>query len=159
MAATIPVVTRATLDDRLTDQVRLSLSAPEWVTASYEYHFHHGGYFYRDPFLQFEAGVGGGKFSVGSGYLESPPPGDYCVGEGLKLSLLRTWGDPIYGESDTTYLGVEVERFFKMLGHSVVKLGIFHPLDGHEGDQEILVTVGIGIPIFSSPRGPSYFGH
>lgn len=151
----------AGLDDRVTDQVRLSLSVPEFATASYEHHFHHGGFYFREPFAAVEAGYAGGKLSLGSGWLESPGTMKHCEGDALKLSVLRTWDNPVHAEAKQTYVGIEAERFFAFLGHAVVKVGVFYRVSGNKDkdpdDRELLITAGIGLPIFSHPRGPSWF--
>jgi hypothetical protein len=60
--------------------------------------------------LQAEAGVGGGKVSVGRLFFT------YCYtrfgslgAADVKVSLLRTWGAPLWAPADKTYLGPELD--------------------------------------------------
>jgi hypothetical protein len=151
---------RAGLEDRIAHQVRLGAGGPEWASLSYEYHYHHGSpRLFRDPFLQAEMGVGAGRLSVGSGWLESAAGGRGCVGEALKLTLLRTMENPLYGEPLDYYAGIEVERFVALPGRPLLRLGFFYPVSGPHEDRQPMVSAGLAFPIFSSPRRPSFFGH
>lgn len=150
---------RADLEDRITDQFRLGIGAPEWASLTYQHRFHHGGQLFREPFFEAEAGFGAGKLALGSGYLESTPDGEHCVGHGLKLAFLRTWNEALFGDTEESFVGIEGERFFKCLGHTALKFGLYYQVSGHEDDRDILVSAGLSIPIFSTPRGPSFFGH
>jgi hypothetical protein len=60
--------------------------------------------------LQAEAGVGGGKVSLGRLFFTYcyTPFGSLGAAD-VKLSLLRTWGAPLWAPADKTYLGPELD--------------------------------------------------
>jgi hypothetical protein len=84
--------------------------------------------------LQVEAGEGGGKLQFGYGSW-------YMAGGAVKLSLLRTWGDPIGIEPNQTYLGAECQLNLFLLNGAV---GLYAEIDG-DGEDETLVTWSAGI--------------
>jgi len=84
--------------------------------------------------LQVEAGEGGGKLQLGYGSW-------YMAGGAVKLSLLRTWGDPMEIEPNQTYLGAECQLNFFLLNGAV---GVYTEIDG-DGEDETLITWSAGI--------------
>jgi len=122
------------------------LSSPQWISASggiligqierpadadpKKTHLPHG------LLLQIEPGLGGGKLSVG--YATGLLP--YAAG-GVKASLLRTWGKPLFADPNCTYVGLEAEAsFFIKFG-----VGVMARVAGAEDSPKILVTGGIGL--------------
>ena len=85
--------------------------------------------------VQLEAGRGGGKLQFGVGLW-------YMVGGMAKVSLMRTWGDPMEVEPNQTYAGVELELNLFQL-HS--DIGLYQRIAGDADDKESLVTWGVGI--------------
>jgi len=84
--------------------------------------------------IQLEAGQGGGKLQVGVGAW-------YMAGGVAKLSLLRTWGDPMEIEPSQTYLGAELQLNIFPLNGAV---GVYGEIDG-DGEDVTLVTWSAGI--------------
>jgi hypothetical protein len=86
--------------------------------------------------LQVEPGLGGGKLSVG--YAKGLLP---YAGFGLKLSALRTWGNPLWAEPHATYLGVEADASFFIK----LSLGLMKRVGGNRESRDVLVTAGVGL--------------
>jgi hypothetical protein len=85
--------------------------------------------------LQVEPGLGGGKASVG--YVKGLLP--YAAG-GLKASVLRTWGHPVFADRHQTYLGVEGEAAFFIN----LSLGVMRRVAG-PGTGRWMLTGGVGL--------------
>jgi hypothetical protein len=85
-------------------------------------------------FLQVEPGVGGGK--VGLGFAKGLPP---VAAAGLQAFALRTWGQPLWGTANRTYVGLEADftLFLKL------SLGVMRRVD--RGPHDTRVTGGIGV--------------
>lgn len=86
--------------------------------------------------LQIEPGIGGGKASIG--YAKGLLP--YAAG-GFKVSVLRTWGHPLFAEPRRTYLGVEGEATFFIK----LSLGVLRRVAGEGDSGRWMVTGGIGL--------------
>jgi hypothetical protein len=86
--------------------------------------------------LQIEPGIGGGKASLG--YAKGLFP---FAGAGVKASVLRTWGHPVFVEPRRTYAGVEVDASFFVK----LSLGVLTRVGGQRPAPSVLVTGGIGI--------------
>lgn len=87
--------------------------------------------------IEFDAGLGGGRISLGRG-------ADVELGAGtIKLSALRTWGWPWLTEPNLTYVGPEVDFavFFVR-----ADLGVLFKVQG-DGGKDTLVTFGLGLRI------------
>lgn len=84
--------------------------------------------------FQAEAGRGGGKLQFGVGVM-------YWTGVAAKLSLLRTWGDPMEVETRQTYLGAECQLNFFLLNGTI---GLYRKIHGDDED-DTLVTWSTGI--------------
>ena len=91
--------------------------------------------------LQAEAGVGGGKVSLGRLFFT------YCYtpfgslgAAGVKLSLLRTWGSPLWAPKDRTYLGPEIDIGIM---DWKLSLGLLVRLGSDEGGR-VRFTFGLG---------------
>jgi len=153
VAATSVVSASAGSPFKITDQVRLWGNAPEWASLSYEHHFVSDHSFYPHLSLQAQAGIAGGRFSIGYGRLYSPKPGIRCRGHAVEAAVLRTWGDPIYADGNQTYVGLSVEMFPMNSGNIVYEAGAFYRLSGEEGGSDMLYTIGIGVPLWSEPAG------
>ena len=74
--------------------------------------------FWQGTIIQVEPGLGGGKLQFGI-FGE----GGHTVLAAAKLSVLRTWRDPIGLEPDQAYLGVECEA--ALGGFLNVNLGVY----------------------------------
>jgi hypothetical protein len=94
---------------------------------------------FAGPLAVAEAGIGGGRVSVG--YLFAGP-----VASGFEVlgSALRTWGKPSQLDRNRTLAGgeVRVSAFFANLG-----VGVFRPVDHVDGDTRTryFLNVGLGI--------------
>jgi hypothetical protein len=121
------------------------LSSPQIVSASFgvligridppsdEFH---GTHLPSGVLLQIEPGVGGGKLSVGVAKGLLP-----MAGAGIKASLLRTWGHPLFTEPRQTYAGVEVDATFFIK----LSLGAMTRMGGSATAPRWIVTGGIGL--------------
>ena len=83
--------------------------------------------------IQAEPGIGGGKIALG--VAKGLPP---LAAAGLKAFYLRTWGQPLWGEKDRSYVGLELDAtlFVKL------SIGVMRRVD--EEPHETKVTGGIG---------------
>lgn len=86
------------------------------------------------PTVQGEAGIGGGRISLG---LDNTGEGAY--GYGVKTSILRTWIESLDVNEDQTFLGVDVELSLKQL---VFSLGGYRRISS--GNDNWMVSAGIG---------------
>lgn len=86
------------------------------------------------PTIQGEAGIGGGRISLG---LDNT--GEGAWGYGVKASILRTWVEAIDVDEDQTFLGVDVDLSLKQL---VFSLGGYRRIG--DGDDDWMVSAGIG---------------
>lgn len=115
--------------------VGLSLSTPLLFSGTAGYRFDPAGPGEKALMLEAEAGLGGGKFLLGMDGMNEG------FGTALKLSLLKTWLEPVNVEEDQTYLGVELQAgntgFYASLG------GYGH-ISGDGGDSWI-ATLSLGI--------------
>ena len=85
---------------------------------------------------QIEAGRGGGKIQAGAGFW-------YMFGGMAKLSLLRSWGDPLSDtEPNQTYLGAEVEVNFLQINST---LGVYGRVQGAGEGRGTMLTWSVGI--------------
>ncbi len=93
--------------------------------------------------LDAEAGSGGGKLSLGVGANARVQDEDFrgTVGAGLKLSVARTWGNPVGTDPGLTYLGPELDLFVLRVGVSV---GVLFRVAG-DGGGTTLFTWGLGL--------------
>jgi len=93
--------------------------------------------------LDAEAGSGGGKLSLGVGANARVQDEDFrgTVGAGLKLSLARTWGNPVGTDPGLTYLGPELDLFVLRVG---VNVGVLFRVAG-DGGGTTLFTWGLGL--------------
>ena len=87
------------------------------------------------PAVALEAGIGGGRVSVGADSLGEG------FGWGFKASLLRTWLEPVDVPEDQTYLGVDLELGYEVLFASI---GGYVQIEGDD-DDELIATLAIGI--------------
>ena len=86
--------------------------------------------------LQLEPGLGGGKASIG--YAKGLLP--YAAG-GVKLSVLRTWGHPLFADPRRTYVGIEGEASFFIQ----LSVGVMRRVAGDGNSGRWLVTGGVGL--------------
>jgi hypothetical protein len=86
--------------------------------------------------LQVEPGLGGGKASIG--YAKGLLP--YAAG-GVKVSVLRTWGHPLFADPRRTYVGIEGEASFFIQ----LSFGVMRRVAGSGDSGRWLVTGGIGL--------------
>jgi hypothetical protein len=86
--------------------------------------------------VQIEPGLGGGKASIG--YAKGLLP---YAAAGVKVSLLRTWGHPLFAEPRRTYLGVEGEATFFIK----LSVGVLRRVAGEGDSGRWMVTGGIGL--------------
>lgn len=86
--------------------------------------------------IQIEPGVGGGRLSLGLAKGLLP-----MAGAGVKASILRTWGKPLFTEPNQTYAGVEMDASFFIK----LSLGAMARLGGSESAPRLIVTGGIGL--------------
>lgn len=84
---------------------------------------------------EIEVGRDGGKLQVGFGEL-------YFAGWAVKLSVLRTWGDPSGAEACQTYVGGEFHLNLLMLDGGV---GVYRHVRGWDNDHDTLVTWSVGL--------------
>jgi hypothetical protein len=82
-----------------------------------------------------EIGYWGGKLQIGYGHF------DYLSIFG-KLSLMRTWNNTEWVETDQTYLGTEVQ-FTAMLFN--ISLGLYQHVGGDSDVQQQIGSISIGI--------------
>jgi hypothetical protein len=100
---------------------------------------------FRGPFAQLEAGLGGGRLSLGwtrvTGHTD--PSGSILtagfIGTAYKLTALQTWGDLGWVEAGRTYAGLEITV---PVAQAKVGLGLLYRVDGDDGRW--LVTGGAG---------------
>ncbi len=85
--------------------------------------------------IQVEPGLGGGKASLG--YATGLLP---YAAAGVKASVLRTWGRPLWTEPGRTYVGLEAEASFFVK----LSLGVLARVAGPSGGR-VLVTGGVGL--------------
>jgi len=92
--------------------------------------------------LQAEAGMGGGKVSLGMGARAHVHEDDFrgTVGVGLRLSAARTWGSPIGTKPDLTYLGPELDLGLLRVN---LTLGVLWRVSG-QGGASALFSWGVG---------------
>lgn len=92
--------------------------------------------------VQFQAGSGGGKLSLGVGGKAHVDSDDFngFAAAGLKLSLARTWGSPLGTEPGLTYLGPEIDLSAMHIG---LTLGPLFRVAGGAGPA-VLFSFGIG---------------
>lgn len=86
------------------------------------------------PTFSAEAGIGGGKLSVGMDNI-----GDAMFGYGIKASLLRTWLEPVDVDEDVSYMGVDVEASIQRL---IFSLGGYRRISS--GDDDWIANIGLG---------------
>ncbi len=86
------------------------------------------------PTIQGEAGIGGGRISLG---LDNT--GEGAWGYGVKASILRTWIEAIDVDEDQTFLGVDLDLSIRQLFFS---LGGYRRISN--GDDDWMVSAGIG---------------
>lgn len=86
------------------------------------------------PGIMAEAGIGGGKISVGLDNL-----GEGGFGYGIKGSFLQTWLEPIDVDEDVSYLGVDGELSINRL---ILSLGGYRRVSS--GDDDWIVSAGLG---------------
>jgi hypothetical protein len=86
--------------------------------------------------IQIEPGLGGGKFSLGVAKGLLP-----MAGAGIKASIMRTWGHPLFTEPRQTYVGVEVDATFFIK----LSLGGMARLRGNETAPRLILTGGVGL--------------
>ena len=93
--------------------------------------------------LDAEAGSGGGKLSLGVGANARVQDEDFrgTVGAGLKLSVARTWGNPVGTDPGLTYVGPELDLFVLRVG---VNVGVLFRVAG-DGGGTTLLTWGLGL--------------
>jgi hypothetical protein len=63
------------------------------------------------------------------------------AGGGVKLSVLRTWGNPLWAEPRATYVGVEADASFFIK----LSIGLMRRVGGNRESHDVLVTGGIGL--------------
>jgi len=85
-------------------------------------------------FISTEVGYTGGKLQVGYGKHD-------FISRYVKLSLLRTWNNPIWVNADQTYLGAELQGTFLVFNLS---LGIYQHIQGDNSSQPRIGTVSVG---------------
>lgn len=113
---------------------KLMVSEPLGLSAGGGLRFDGGGS--MDPFIDVDAGTGGGRVGIGLDGL-----GD-GFGFGLRGSLMRTWLEPIDVDKNQTYLGLDI-----MLGYDQLslQLGSYYRIQGDGGSaDEWLTTIGFG---------------
>ena len=100
---------------------------------------------FKGPFAQLEAGLGGGRFSLGWGYATGSTNrsgslmNKIFIGAAYKVTLLRTWGGLNWVEVGRTYAGLELTI---PVAQAKVGLGVLYRVDGEDGRW--LVTGGAG---------------
>jgi hypothetical protein len=92
--------------------------------------------------LRFDAGSGGGKFSLGLGAFANVNEDDFkgTAGVAFRVALARTWGNPIGTEPDLTYLGPEFDLSILRIN---LTLGVLFRIDGDRG-AGTLFSWGLG---------------
>jgi hypothetical protein len=92
--------------------------------------------------LRFDAGSGGGKFSLGLGAFANVNEEDFkgTAGVAFRVALARTWGNPIGTEPDLTYLGPEFDLSVLRIN---LTLGVLFRIDGDRG-AGTLFSWGLG---------------
>jgi hypothetical protein len=92
--------------------------------------------------MQFQAGSGGGKLSLGVGGRIRVDTDDFDgpAAAGVKLSLARTWGAPIGTEPGVTYLGPEIDL---SAVHVALTLGPLFRVGGADGPG-VIFSFGLG---------------
>ena len=86
--------------------------------------------------FQVEPCIAGGKVSLGVAKGLFP-----YAGAGIKLSVLRTWGHPLFTEPRRTYAGIEGEASFFVN----YQLGVMKRVAGASDAPGVIVTGGIGL--------------
>jgi hypothetical protein len=92
--------------------------------------------------FQLHAGSGGGKLSLGLGARARLDSDDLkgAVSAGLKVSVARTWGDPLGTAEGLTYLGPELDL---SVLRAALSFGALWRVDG-AGGKGVLFTWGLG---------------
>jgi hypothetical protein len=100
---------------------------------------------FKGPFAQLEAGLGGGRFSLGWGYATGSTNRSgtmmkrIFIGTAYKLTVLQTWGDLGWVEAGRTFAGLEITV---PVAQAKVGLGLLYRVDGDVGRW--MVTGGAG---------------
>ncbi|HAX62050.1 MAG TPA: hypothetical protein DCX95_05810 [Elusimicrobia bacterium] len=58
-----------------------------------------------------------------------------------KISLMRTWNNPVGLEEDQTYSGLELEGNFYSISFNI---GLYYHISGDDDDHNIIPTLGVG---------------
>jgi hypothetical protein len=129
--ATMVTAVTATQAVALTYEVRVS--SPLMVSAAAGFKTGQADGSLRPTFMA-EAGIGGGKLSVGMDNI-----GEGAFGYGVKAAFLRTWIEPLDVDADVSYLGVDGEFSVKRL---IFSLGGYRRISS--GDDDWIVNAGLG---------------
>jgi hypothetical protein len=113
----------------------LNLSTPILMGGTFGYRLDAAGPKEKALMIEAEAGLGGGKLLVGMDGMNEG------FGTALKVSLLKTWFEPINVDEDQTYLGAEFQ-----MGNTgfYASPGGYGHISGDGGDSWI-TTLSLGI--------------
>ena len=92
--------------------------------------------------VQAEAGVGGGQVSLGRVFFTYcyTPFGSLGAAD-VKLTLLRTWGKPLFGGAGRTYLGPELDIG---MADWKISLGLLARVQGDPASGRVRFVWGLG---------------
>ena len=132
-----PVVARAdTLSGHVAYGVPDGLSAGPSFVFGRDEHFLDSKWGSHGTVVQFSAGTGGARASLGKGAVSLA-----ALGYSIKGTALWTWGTPLIGPPGAVYVGAELQG--SCLGR--VSVGILKSVSGPPNTPALIVTATIGV--------------